>query len=112
MKRIVLAIVATLVAASAVTAAASPAQDSNQVRVEGCVQPGVELKCLVVKDVKSGKLYNLIINEPRPAVGIGIQFTAVPFDGMTYCMQGIPVKVTGWTRNDALKCEQEQPAKK
>lgn len=112
MKRIALAMTVTMLAASAVTAAANPAQDSNQVRAEGCVQPGVEMKCLVVKDLKSGKLYNVIIKEPQPPVGIGIEFTAVPFDGMTYCMQGIPVKVTSWTRNDALKCEQRQPEKK
>jgi hypothetical protein len=112
MKRMVLAVAATLLAASAITAAAGPAQDSNQVRAEGCVQPGVEMNCLVVKDLKSGKLYNVMIKEPQPAVGIGIEFTAVPFDGMTYCMQGIPVKVTSWTRNNSLKCEQTQPAKK
>ena len=112
MKQTVLAVLVAMLAASTVTAAASPAKDSNQVRAEGCVQPGIEMKCLVVKDLKSGKLYNVIIKEPRPAVGIGIEFTAVPFDGMTYCMQGIPVKVTSWTRNEALKCEQEQPEKK
>src|SRR5208282_5037274 len=106
MKRTVFAVAATVLAAAAVTAGAAPAPDSNQVRAEGCVQPGVETQCLVVKDVKSGKLYNVFIKDPKPAIGDGIEFAAVPFEGMTYCMQGIPVKVTSWVRKDSLKCTQ------
>ncbi len=106
MKRAVFAVAATVLAAAAVTAGAGPAPDSNVVRAEGCVQPGVETQCLVVKDVKSGKLYNVFIKDPKPAIGMGIEFTAVPFEGMTYCMQGIPVQVTNWSRKDSLKCTQ------
>ncbi|MGD0521675.1 MAG: hypothetical protein ABSA48_10510 [Terracidiphilus sp.] len=104
MKRAVFAVAATVLAAAAGSAGAGPAPDSNQVRAEGCVQPGVEMQCLVVKDVKSGKLYNVLIKDPRPAIGDGIEFTAVPFEGMTYCMQGTPVLVTSWARKDSLKC--------
>jgi len=35
------------------------AQDSKEVRAKDCVEPGVEARCLMVKDVKSGKLYNV-----------------------------------------------------
>jgi hypothetical protein len=106
MKRAIFAVAATVLVAATVSAGAGPTPDSNLVRAEGCVQLGVESQCLVVKDAKSGKLYNVFIKEPRPAVGIGIEFTAVPFEGMTYCMQGIPVQVTSWKRKDSLKCTQ------
>jgi hypothetical protein len=35
----------------------------------------------------------------------------VPFDGVTYCMQGIAVKVTDWARKDSLKCSQDEAPK-
>ena len=41
-----------------VTAAAA-AQDAKPVKGQGCVATGVEASCLVVKDVKTGVLYNL-----------------------------------------------------
>jgi len=68
------------------------------------VEPGVEARCLVLTDAQSGKLYNLMFKGERPAVGDGIQFTGVPFDGVTVCMQGAPVRVTTWARKDSLQC--------
>lgn len=104
MKRALLATAAILFAVTAAAPGASPAPEPKQVRGEGCVEAGVEMRCLVLKDVKSGKLYNLMVKEPRPNIGEGIEFTGEPFDGVTYCMQGIAVKVTNWTRKDSLKC--------
>ena len=110
MKRMLLALAAMTLAGTTGLAVASRAPDSKEVRAKGCVEPGVEARCLMVKDVKSGKLYNVFIKEPRPAVGYGIEFTAVPYDGVTYCMQGIAVQVIGWKRKDDLKCSQgEKP---
>ena len=110
MKRVLLALAAMTLAGATGLAVASQAADSKEVRAKGCVEPGVEARCLIVKDVKSGKLYNVFIKEPRPAVGYGIEFTAVPYDGVTYCMQGIAVQVIGWKRKDDLKCSQgEKP---
>ena len=86
-----------------------PGGQTRYLHAEGCVQPGVEARCLVLKDVKSGKLYNLLVKEPRPAIGDGIEFTAAPFEGMTYCMQGIAVTVSSWSRKDSLKCTQAAP---
>ena len=104
MKRVSLAVAAMLLAATAGASGAGPAPEPKQVRAEGCVEAGVEMRCLVLKDVKSGKLYNALVNEPRPNIGDGIEFTGVPFEGATYCMQGIAVKVTDWARKDSLKC--------
>ena len=104
MKRAMLAVAAMVLAGTAATAGAGPAPASNEVHAQGCVQAGVEMRCLVVTDVKSGKLYNLMIKGDRPAIGVGIEFTGVPFDGVTVCMQGAPVQVTTWTRKDSLQC--------
>jgi hypothetical protein len=98
-------------AGAATASGAGPVSKSNVVRGEGCVEAGIEMRCLVVKDVKSGKLYNLMVREPKPIIGDGIEFTGVPFDGVTYCMQGIALKVTDWARKDSLKCSNSEAPK-
>jgi adenine deaminase len=103
MKGLVCAAALLALAAAAMTAGAAP-PNAKQVNAQGCVQAGVEASCLVVKDASSGKLYNLLIKGARPATGTGIAFTGTSFSGATTCMQGTPVQVTTWTRNDALKC--------
>ena len=111
MKRVLLALAAMTLAGAAGLDGAAQAPDSKEVRAKGCVEPGVEARCLIVKDVKSGKLYNVFIKEPRPAIGDGIEFTAVPYNGVTYCMQGIAVQVTSWARKDDLKCSQGEKSR-
>jgi hypothetical protein len=91
---------------------AAPAQQPRTVHGEGCVEPGVENRCLMVKDLKSGILYNVHIKDPQPNIGDGIEFTAVPHGGPTTCMQGAAVDVTTWARKDSLKCgSREAPQK-
>jgi hypothetical protein len=111
MKRVVLTVVAMMLVVTAAASGAGPAPEPKQARGEGCVEAGVEMSCLVVKDVKSGKLYNLLVKEPRPKIGDGIEFAGMPFDGVTSCMQGIAVKVTDWKRKDSLKCSQGESPK-
>jgi hypothetical protein len=110
MKRVLLAAAMTLAVAVAASGA-GPTPEPKQVRAEGCVEAGVEMHCLVLKDVQSGKLYNLLVKEPRPNIGEGIELTGVPFDGVTYCMQGTAVKVTDWKRKESLKCSQGEAPK-
>jgi hypothetical protein len=104
MRGFVCAVAALAIALAAFAAGAAAAQDAKQVHAQGCVAAGVEANCLVVKDTASGKLYNLLIKGSKPMVGIGIEFTGVPFDGMTTCMQGAPVQVTNWNRKNSLNC--------
>jgi opacity protein-like surface antigen len=104
MRRLVCAVAALALAGAAAAAGGAPAPDAKQVNAQGCVKAGVEASCLMVKDVDSGKLYNLLIKGDKPAIGIGIEFTGVPYDGVTVCMQGAPVQVTKWVRKDSLKC--------
>jgi hypothetical protein len=111
MKRVLLSMTAMMLAGAAVAAGAGPTPEAKPVRGEGCVEAGVEMRCLVLKDLKSGKLYNLLVKEPRPMIGDGIEFTGVPYDGVTYCMQGIAVKVTYWARKASLQCSPSQTPK-
>jgi len=85
-------------------AAATAAQDPKPVKGQGCVAAGVEASCLVVKDVKTGVEYNLLFKGTKPEAGTGIEFTGVPSDKMTTCMQGKPLEVSSWSRVDSLKC--------
>jgi hypothetical protein len=75
------------------------------VRGLGCVTAGVEPHCLLVRDVKTGKLYSLIFKGIQPAAGDGIEFEALPHEGPTTCMQGTALDVTEWARKDTLKCK-------
>jgi hypothetical protein len=112
MNRIVLVIAATVLAGFTATAVPAPAPESKQVHAQGCVQAGIENRCLVLNDLRTGKLYNLMVKEPQPMVGEGIEFTGVPYDGVTMCMQGIPVRVTQWKHKDSLRCPQGEAQKK
>src|SRR5208337_4812081 len=105
----VLVMAAITLAGAAMIAGACPAPQSTKVQAEGCVQPGIEASCLMVKDVKSGKLYNVRIKRPRPEIGAGIELTGVLHDGPTTCMQGIAVDVTTWARKDYLHCSKGEP---
>ncbi len=105
MKKIVLAIAATMLAGfPAATAVTASVPESKQVHAQGCVQAGVEARCLMVKDLRSGKLYNVLFKGLLPSVGERIEFTGILHNGISMCMQGIPVEVTQWAHKEALKC--------
>ena len=112
MKRVVLAVAMIMLVESAITTPLTAAPKSNQVRAEGCVEAGVEAGCLMVKDVKSGRLYNVMIKGPRPQVGDGIEFIGVPHDGLTYCMQGIALEVINWAPKQSLQCVRDEAPRK
>jgi hypothetical protein len=112
MTRVVLAVAMIVLVGSALPAELTAAPKTDQVRAEGCVEAGVEAGCLVVKDVKSGTLYNLRIKGPRPQVGEGIDFVGVPFDGVSICMQGPVVDVIKWAPKESLKCTQGEAPRK
>lgn len=110
MKAIIFAVLALAFAATAAQAPNRPKRprQPNQVHAQGCVEAGVEAHCLVVKDIKSGILYNLLIKGARPQLRTGIDFAGVLHQGPTYCMQGIAVDVLSWKHNDSIKCPPSQ----
>jgi len=62
----------------------------------GCVEPGVETGCLVLKDSKTGTSYNLFFTGDKPSLNTAIEFSGTAHEGPTTCMQGKPVKVSKW----------------
>jgi hypothetical protein len=81
-----------------------PQPEPKKVHGEGCVEAGVEARCLVVRDVRAGKLYNIIVGDPRPTLGEGIEFTGTLRQGPNVCMQGAAIEVERWARKDSIKC--------
>lgn len=110
-KEAVLALVfLALIAPMPALAAQQPAQ-KNAVQGQGCVQAGVEAHCLVLRDLKTGHLYDLLFKTDRPPIGLGIEFTGVLHPGPTACMQGIAVEVTTWSHKTSIKCTPGQAEK-
>jgi hypothetical protein len=63
----------------------------------GCVEAGVEAGCLVLKDSRTGTLFNLFFKGTLPAIGTAIRFAGRVHDGPTTCQQGTAVDVTKFT---------------
>ncbi len=80
------------------------AQNANLIQATGCVEPGVETSCIVLKDTKTGDTYNLFFSSKVPKPGSAIWFEGTPHQGMTTCMQGRPVDVTKWKRIKSMNC--------
>jgi len=72
---------------------ATPAKPAGSITATGCVAPGVEAKCYVLRDTKSGKTYSLFFTGTAPAPGTAITFSGIPFTGVSSCMQANPVAV-------------------
>ena len=81
-----------------------PQPEPKKVHGEGCVEAGVEARCLVVRDVRAGKLYNILVGDPRPTLGEGIEFTGTLRQGANVCMQGAAIEVEHWARKETIKC--------
>jgi hypothetical protein len=83
----------------------SPPKKQVQLHAQGCIEAGVEANCLVLKDLKSGSLFNLLIKGIRPAIGDGIEFVGTPHQGPSTCMQGIDVDVITWSPRESIRCK-------
>ena len=77
-------------------AGAAPAKGKT-VQKRGTVEAGVEGGCLLVRDTRDHKLYNVLFPAGnKPEAGKEITFTGTLSDGVTTCMEGIAVTVTAW----------------
>jgi hypothetical protein len=88
------------------------ADKPTPIRGQGCVSAGVEPRCLVVRDLRAGKLYNLVFTGLQPTIGEGIEFVALPHQGPVVCLQGAAFDVTAWTRKDSLHCHPKAAPKR
>jgi hypothetical protein len=77
---------------------------SAEVKSSGCLEPGVEAGCKILRDSKTGVLYNLFFHsKDRPETGTGISIEGTTHDGPTTCMQGKAVDVTKWKKAE-MQC--------
>lgn len=77
---------------------------NDVIKATGCVKPGVEAGCLILRDFKTKKEYNLFFpTGKKPDIETVISLEAKPHEGPTICMQGVPVDVTKWTQLK-MKC--------
>ena len=104
MRLLAVAAIAGTLASSEIAYSGPPAKPPL-IRGEGRVEPGVEARCLIVKDVRSGVQFDLFVKGVQPEIGSGIEFVGVPHNGMTTCMQGTAVDVQAWAHRN-LKCTQ------
>lgn len=89
-----------------------PPKKQVQLHGQGCVEAGVEANCLVLKDLKSGSLFNLLIKGIHPAAGDGIEFVGTLHQGPSTCMQGIAVDVINWSPKESIRCKPAHANKK
>lgn len=111
-KQAILALAFLAVLAPGRVRAAPQPPPKNAVHGEGCVQPGVAAHCLVLRDIKTGHLFDLIFKAERPPVGLGIEFAGVLHAGPTACMQGTAVEVTSWAHKASIRCVPGQAGKR
>jgi hypothetical protein len=78
----------------------SPSQTpkAGAIKGQGCVIPGTEGGCLIVRDRATGTRYNLFfLNGQAPAIDTAIRFVGKAHSGPTTCMEGTAVEVTSCT---------------
>ena len=85
-----------LAAGQAAPTSAAPAKGKT-VEKRGKVEAGVEAGCLVLRDTRDHKLYNVLFRDKeKPNAGEEISFSGTLHEGPTTCMEGIPLAVTSW----------------
>ena len=79
------------------------------VQGSGCVEPGVEGSCRILRDLKTKELFNLFFKDKAPTIDTAIAFDGTRTDNPNICMQGKPVNVTKW-QVIRLHCPQPEAA--
>jgi hypothetical protein len=103
MKKMQKLLVAGLLAMSFVTPAfvtqaiVTQALADEPIKVTGCVAPGVEAKCLVLRTI-TGKTYDITAAKPAPTPGTyGDVDGTLKTEGVTTCQQGPAINPATWT---------------
>jgi hypothetical protein len=78
---------------------------AKTIKLTGCVMPGKEAGCLIIKKGMEYSLHFPPGNEPKPGTAVSLEGTLMDADT---CMQGTPVNVTKWTATKA-SCPKPAP---
>jgi hypothetical protein len=72
------------------------------IKVTGCVAPGVEAKCLVLRTM-TGKTYDITAAKPAPTPGTyGDVDGTLKTEGVTTCQQGPAINPATWTETSKV----------
>ena len=75
----------------------TPSLADEPIKVTGCVAPGVEAKCLVLRTM-TGKTYDITAAKPAPTPGTyGDVDGTLKTEGVTTCQQGPAINPATWT---------------
>ena len=75
----------------------TPSLADEPIKVTGCVAPGVEAKCLVLRTA-TGKTYDITAAKPAPTPGTyGNVDGTLKTEGVTTCQQGPAINPATWT---------------
>jgi hypothetical protein len=75
----------------------TPSLADEPIKVTGCVAPGVEAKCLVLRTI-TGKTYDITAAKPAPTPGsYGDVDGTLKTGGVTTCQQGPAINPATWT---------------
>jgi hypothetical protein len=86
-----------VVAAFLAPAFVTPSLADEAIKVTGCVAPGVEAKCLVLRTI-TGKTYDITAAKPAPTPGsYGDVDGTLKTEGVTTCQQGPAINPATWT---------------
>ena len=92
----------TSIAARAQTVAQQPLPPAKTVNILGCVSKGVEL-CLVIKDIRNGKSYQINAANPPPPQGRVVHLTGTIVSIIDFCQQGPVLNNIKWNYTP-LRC--------
>ncbi|HEX8924439.1 MAG TPA: hypothetical protein VF786_01535 [Terriglobales bacterium] len=95
-------VVAVLLLATA--AFSQELEKPRTITATGCVMRGVEAGCYVLRDVKTGAVYDLRWSGKLPVIGQGIRIVATPQPSPSTCMQGSAVIVQKWEAVSLPEC--------
>jgi hypothetical protein len=80
----------------------TPSLADEPIKVTGCVAPGVEAKCLVLRTI-TGKTYDITAAKPAPTPGsYGDVDGTLKTDGVTTCQQGPAINPATWTETSKV----------
>jgi hypothetical protein len=96
-------LVTGLLSLAFVTAAfTTPSLADEPIKVTGCVAPGVEAKCLVLRTT-TGKTYDITAAKPAPTPGSYSDVDGtLKTDGVTTCQQGPAINPATWTEKSKV----------
>jgi len=91
-------------------ASAQAQQPPQSVDVVGCVSRGVELNCLIIKDSKSGKTYQINAASPRPdpARNLVVHLKGQIAGAVDFCQQGPVLTAITWSYTER-QCPAAKP---